>query len=148
MFGRVAGDCGEGGGGGVGGVGFVADMYDAYGDESCGREYIAYGILLVPENQRIAAEAVLKNVKTSFGGHADDKLHCRELFAGDTRKKTPWAALEIKNVFDLYEELVRQLRSFAFRQLVTIAPASRIFQTNCRRQQWSMLTHHLHFRRK
>ncbi len=99
-------------------------MHDAFGDESCGQEYVTYGVLLVHENQRSIAEKILGDVKASFGGEPDHRLHCRQLFAGDARNKTPWARLRMEDVFELYSALMDQLRSVGLRRLVTIARKS------------------------
>lgn len=99
-------------------------MYDAFGDESCGQEYVTYGVLLVPESQRSVAETILSDVKASFGGKPHDCLHCRKLFAGDARKKTPWAHLKIEQVFQLYHSLAGQICNAGFRRIVAVARKS------------------------
>src|ERR1700742_701433 len=96
-------------------------MYDAFGDESCGRKFVACGVLLVPEQQRSAAEEILDDVKRTFGGEPNHRLHCREMFAGHARGKTPWTRLNMAEVFRLYEALMARLRDANLRRLVAIA---------------------------
>jgi hypothetical protein len=96
-------------------------MFDAYGDESCGQEYVTYGLLVVPEDQAEQAKAAIESVKTRFGGDPSDRLHCRELFHGSARAKSAWAKLSIIDVFGLYEALVTELNELKLRRLVTVA---------------------------
>jgi hypothetical protein len=96
-------------------------MLDVFGDESCGSKFVAYGVLVVPEDQNAAGEAILAEVKKEFGGEANSKLHCRELFAGSSRSKSPWAHLNMADVFRLYEVLMTRLKEVGSRRIVTIA---------------------------
>jgi hypothetical protein len=96
-------------------------MFDAFGDESCGSKFVAYGILVVSEDQKAAAEQIIDEVKQEFGGSPSRRLHCRQLFAGNARNKSPWAHLSMNDVFHLYEMLISGLNGVADRRLVTIA---------------------------
>jgi hypothetical protein len=102
----------------------MAVMYEAFGDESCGTEYVAYGTLLLEDHQRTDAEDILAKIKLSYGGNPDCRLHCRELFSGDARRKTPWSHLSIDDVFKLYTDLMTELVSVGMRRLVTFAQRS------------------------
>jgi hypothetical protein len=99
-------------------------MYEAFGDESCGQTFVAYGVLLVCETQMSDAEAILTEVKKRFGGEDGHRLHCREMFGGHARSKTPWANLSMADVFNLYEALMTRLRDANLRRLVAIARKS------------------------
>jgi hypothetical protein len=96
-------------------------MFDAYGDESCGQEYVAYGVLVVPEDQAALAEAAVARIKVQFGGAPGHRLHCRELFHGSARAKSPWATLSVTEVFQLYELLLTELNGLKLRRLVAFA---------------------------
>jgi hypothetical protein len=96
-------------------------MFDVYGDESCGQEYVAYGVLVVPEEQAGLAEATVERIKAKFGGAPDHRLHCRELFHGNERAKSPWARLSMVEVFQLYELLLTELNGLKLRRLVALA---------------------------
>jgi hypothetical protein len=110
-------------------------MIDAFGDESCGEEVIAYGIMLLPEHRLDDAIAVLAKVKGEFGGNATDPLHCREIFAPDARKKSPWRSLSMDNVIQLYEMLFAELAALKPRRIVTIAYRSG-FPKHVPSQKW------------
>jgi len=99
-------------------------MFDAYGDESCGREYITYGLVLVPDDKSDSVLRVLAEVKAEFGGTADDALHCREIFAPYARQKSAWHRLGIAEVCDLYKRLFLRLEPLQLRRLVGIAKRS------------------------
>jgi hypothetical protein len=96
-------------------------MFDAYGDESYGQDYVAYGLLVVPEHHAKPAEAIVERIKVQFGAAATDRLHCRELFHGDARAKSPWAKLSMTEVFHLYELLINELNTLKLRRLVAFA---------------------------
>lgn len=76
-------------------------VIDLFGDESVVNSAITYGLVLLPCDKTRLAENALNRVKIKFGGIESNRLHCRELFAGDKRKSTAWAHLSIQNVFDL-----------------------------------------------
>lgn len=99
-------------------------MFDAYGDESCGPEYIAYGVALFPEARITQVEKILNSVKLEFGGQPSHTLHCRELFAGDVRKKSSWSHLDQIRVFELYERLLNALREVTPKYLSVTAKKS------------------------
>lgn len=95
--------------------------FEAYGDESAGARFVAYGTLLLPTANREAVEAKIAKLKVNYGASATDNLHCRVLFSGDARRKTAWSRLALGDVFDLYSELVKLVRPSLTRTIVTIA---------------------------
>jgi hypothetical protein len=95
-------------------------LYDAFGDESAGPQYVAYGVVLVAADKQADASSILAQVKTRFGASADDQLHCRVLFSGQQRKKSPWAGLNMTDVFTLYSELMRDLNPLMIRRIASI----------------------------
>jgi hypothetical protein len=96
-------------------------MYDAYGDESVGSDFVAYATILFEESCVTSALAVLADVKARFGGSASDVLHSRILFSGNQRKKSVWAPLSVDDVFTLYSELTSRICRFQSRNVVAIA---------------------------
>jgi hypothetical protein len=95
--------------------------FDAYGDESAGANFVAYGTLLLPTASREAIEAKIANLKIDYGASAADNLHCRVLFSGDARRKTVWSKLSVSDVFDLYSDLMALVKPSLTRTIVTVA---------------------------
>jgi hypothetical protein len=96
-------------------------MFDAYGDESCDAQTVSYGVFLLPEANVASASNILDEIKREFGGAPHNRLHCRELFAGDARKKSAWAHLKTDDVAHLYKTLMIRLRDVDPRSVVAIA---------------------------
>ena len=94
--------------------------FDAYGDESAGVSFVAYGTLLLPAVSRDVLEAEIVRLKIEYGASAADDLHCRVLFSGDARRKSPWSKLEVNDVFDLYSDLVALVKPSLTRAIVAI----------------------------
>jgi hypothetical protein len=95
--------------------------FDAYGDESAGPDFVAYGTLLVPTESRADLESKIAQLKADHGVSATDDLHCRVLFSGDQRRKSVWAALTIADVFNLYSDLIAVVKPVVTRTIVTLA---------------------------
>jgi hypothetical protein len=110
-------------------VGVLQDMADAkkpeldiFGDESCRGRWIVFGALAVRSSAVAEFECRLAHLKTEFGGHGDDELHCRVMFPGDQRnKKSAWAHLSKTDVFSLYERVVHLTRDTSSRRLIAYA---------------------------
>jgi hypothetical protein len=99
----------------------MTEMFEAFGDESCGEKVVAYGVLVVPEAQLPAVESLLVDVKKAFGGSPADPLHCRELFAPHARLKSAWAKLSMNNVFELYATLAEAIRDAGLRRIIVLS---------------------------
>ncbi|SRR6266849_2045082 len=112
------------------------NMFDVFGDESAGLELVSYGVLVVPDNRLDEANALLVKIEADFGGSEDQKLHCRELFNGHLRAKSPWAQLKQQTVFELYEALAVALRRSGLRRIVTIARKSHFPKTLPQNGTW------------
>ena len=95
--------------------------YDAYGDESAGAGFVAYGTLLLPTASRETVEAKIAGLKIDYGASSADNLHCRVLFSGDARRKTVWSKLSVSEVFDLYSDLMALVKPSLTRTIVTVA---------------------------
>jgi hypothetical protein len=99
-------------------------LYNAFGDESVGPNYASYGVILVAADKQDEANSILKVVKARHGASADDLLHCRILFSGQQRQKSPWAALSMSGVFDLYSDLMHDLNPLLVRKIVALGKKS------------------------
>jgi hypothetical protein len=93
-------------------------MFDAFGDESCGPKFVAYGLVCLPQSRRKDAEQVVSAVKKDFGGSPSSRLHCRELFSGQNREKSAWKHLVIDDAFLLYKTLFARLKEVECRRIV------------------------------
>jgi hypothetical protein len=102
----------------------LRDLYDAFGDESAGPQFVSYAVVLVAADKQAEANAILAQVKSRFGASADDQLHCRVLFSGQQRKKTAWARLDAADVFDLYSQLMREIHPLMIRRIVSLGKKS------------------------
>src|ERR1700687_387984 len=85
----------------------MAPVLDLFGDESIQNNAVIYGLVISPCEKTSAAEFALGQVKRTFGGAEQARLHCRKLFAGDSRKSTPWAHLKPDDVFALCLEVAQ-----------------------------------------
>ena len=81
---------------------------DAYGDESAGTGFVAYGTLLLPTESREAVETQIAKLKIEYGASAADYLHCRVLFSGEaahldhqTSRLEPYVENRYKSYVDI-----------------------------------------------
>jgi len=81
-----------------------------YGDESHFDTAVTYGLVLVQSELLPAVEQALIDVKLAFGGTADSRIHCRQLFHPDARAKTDWRSLRTAEVFEMFCMLGNGLR--------------------------------------
>jgi hypothetical protein len=95
-------------------------LYDAFGDESVGSHFVAYAVILFAADRQAEANSILARTKIRYGASADDPLHCRVLFSGQQRKKSPWARLNMDEVFALYSGLVQDLNPLMIRKIVSL----------------------------
>jgi hypothetical protein len=110
-------------------------MFNVYGDESIGPEYVAYAAIVVPENRTADAVAVLTALKEETGATAEDVLHCRQLFSGQQRQKTAWHSKSMAEVFDIYSKLLSRLAPTISRTIVSLGRISD-FPTSISGDQW------------
>jgi hypothetical protein len=74
-------------------------VLEVFGDESTSRHnrHAIYSLIgLKPSEIELASQA-LKQAKKEFNVPTSARLHCRELFAGDKRKKTEWNVLDSRS---------------------------------------------------
>lgn len=83
-----------------------------FGDESTAPEIVTYGLIAFSErdhvrNARYAWQKVLKK----YGGTSQSKIHARELFSGQARKKTDWSHLSEQESAQLSIDLTAAIKS-------------------------------------
>jgi len=99
-------------------------MLEVFGDESCGSKFVVYGLFATPSDMREEAEAILRQTKNAFGGSEAMNLHCRILFSGDARRKSPWKFLSVGDVARMYETLAADISKLNTRRIVCVARKS------------------------
>jgi hypothetical protein len=99
-------------------------LYDAFGDESAGPQFVSYAVVLLAADKLAEADSILVQVKNFFGASADDVLHSRVLFSGQQRKKSVWADLGIADVFALYSKLMLDINPLMIRKIVALGKKS------------------------
>ena len=62
---------------------------------------VVYALVVVPVEQLLLVEKMLGDVKVAFQGGKLDRIHCRELFHKDARRKTSWAHLNNDGAYEL-----------------------------------------------
>jgi hypothetical protein len=96
-----------------------APKITAFGDESIATGKVVTYAAAVFETDRIGeAEAVVAAIKHEFGLAPDEHLHCRAIFSGDARAKTPWGALSREKINQLIEDLCLKMKGLQLRPLV------------------------------
>ena len=76
-------------------------VFEVYGGESVSNNIVVYAILIVRAELNNQLESEIVDLKGENGGIATDDLHCRILFNGHLRAKSPWAHMSLDNVFSL-----------------------------------------------
>jgi hypothetical protein len=92
-----------------------------YGDESCSNSAVVYALVGIRPSERKQTEDMLAVIKREFGAPPEARLHCRELFAGDARRKSSWAHLSLDRVFELYESLAQHLSALPVARVIGFA---------------------------
>lgn len=95
--------------------------FQAYGDESVGLAFVAYGTVLAPTPNIEKLISQIAKVKAEYGGSPADTLHCRILFAPDARRKSAWSKLTMDDVFTLYSDLISAVKPSIARVIVALA---------------------------
>lgn len=85
--------------------------YQVFGDESINDEYIVVGFVVFDICNSLIIKQKIREVKSKFGLSKDIKLHCREFFSGQRRKKLN-INLGVDDVFKFYGELVNTLKPY------------------------------------
>lgn len=92
--------------------------YHLYGDESLVDGHVVYGIIAIPVSRLDVIETILGDVKESFGAARSAIFHCRELFHEHARRKSEWAHLSSKDVYELAFELATRLSGNGIRTAI------------------------------
>ncbi len=94
-------------------------MWLAFGDESSFPDGLAtYAIIGVWSGNQTVSEKSFRQLKLSFGGKPNSKIHCRELFNIHARNKSDWAHLSEKDVFEFLLALTRLSHQLELRRNV------------------------------
>jgi hypothetical protein len=88
----------------------IVSVLHLFGDESAYKSIVTYALVCVDEGEQAAAERALAKVIGMFKGPPGERLHCRQLFAGDARRKTEWAHLSRHQPFELMFFVANRLR--------------------------------------
>lgn len=78
----------------------------AFGDESTYGDVIAYGVVAVHAHNRLEAEQFLSELKRHYSVDPQAEFHCRIVFSGHQRQKSPWKNLSVNQIFDFAQELL------------------------------------------
>jgi len=70
---------------------------------------IAYGLVLVHAHNLLIAEQLLSGLKRRYGIGPRAEFHCKVVFNGSPRSKSPWRDLSEAEVLDFAEELISGL---------------------------------------
>ena len=81
----------------------------AFGDESEFGNVIAYGLVIVEVTNLPRVERFFSGLKQRYGIDPQAEFHCRIVFSGDLRSKSPWKDLSPAQVLDFAEELLSGL---------------------------------------
>jgi hypothetical protein len=90
---------------------FLEKRYVLFGDESTASDIVTYGLVCFdrPSHANSATFAFQRAISDA-GAPADSRVHSRELFSGEARKKTPWRHLTENETWQLGEKLIEGLR--------------------------------------
>src|SRR5262245_42929632 len=78
-------------------------------DESSAGPFVTAGALRLPAAHVDDAVAALAAIKAKRGAPAGARIHCRVLFAGDARRKSPFSALNTHELHELLAECVTRM---------------------------------------
>ncbi len=100
------------------------ETYIAFGDGSVTPAGTFYGLVLVPERAIEQLQGGLSAIKLKHGGTENASIHCRELFSGDARQKTPWAHLSEQQVMALCGDTLLELKAHEPKFLLAHFPSA------------------------
>lgn len=82
-----------------------------FGDESTALDMVTYGVVGFDSASRAnAATFAFQRAIRGAGAAHDGRVHCKELFSGEARKRTSWAHLTERQTWDLVVVLIETLR--------------------------------------
>ena len=101
-------------------------MMHGFGDESIDSEIVAYAAAVFSADRTADAEAILANAKKTVGLSPEVPLHCRELFSGDARKRTPWANIKASDIYAMVEDVCQKLKGIQHQPVVSVIESRRV----------------------
>lgn len=78
----------------------MATKFHVFGDESINANHVVYALVIVPSERLERIKELFAEVKERHGAHRSSRFHCRELFAKDARRKSPWAHLNDRQAYE------------------------------------------------
>ena len=97
-------------------------MITAFADDSIiSGDVIACGVAIVQKDRIADAESILARSSEAVGIPAATPIHCRQLFAGDQRRGTPWEALGAEGAERLVQLVCEGMKSLSEQPIVMLA---------------------------
>jgi hypothetical protein len=81
-------------------------------DESTGGPFVVGGVLRLPPNSVASVVRSIRAVKTDRGIAPDAKIHCRVLFAGTARLKSPFRHLKVDDCHALLADCIEAVLKY------------------------------------
>jgi hypothetical protein len=85
-------------------------MIHGFGDENIDSEIVAYASAVFSADRTPQAEMILATAKKSVGLSPEVPLHCREVFSGDARKRSPRANIKATDIYAMVEDVCQKLK--------------------------------------
>jgi hypothetical protein len=101
-------------------------MIHGFGDESIDSEIVAYAAAVFSADRTPEAEVILATAKKSVGLSPEVPLHCREVFSGDARKRSPWANIKAANIYAMIEDVCQKLKGIQHQPVVSVIESRRV----------------------
>lgn len=98
------------------------EVYIAFGDGSSNRAGTFYGLVLLPAHATRPLEDEIASIKRRFGGSDASKIHCRELFSSDARRKSCWSHLAHDDIVMLCGDVLEKTRNHQPKHLLGFIP--------------------------
>lgn len=95
-----------------------------YGDESITAHAIVYSAAVFSVQKRSDAEAALSAAKQSIGLTDTDRIHCKNMFGNDARRKTCWGRVTPEKISLMLERLCESLVPIQERPISFMMPRS------------------------
>lgn len=98
----------------------MPDSIHAFLDDSITEEGIACAAAVFPSERLQDAESALRTAKERVGVQVDAKIHCRILFAGDARRRTPWENVRSDDIYAMAQHLCDALKPIGLQPVVCL----------------------------
>jgi hypothetical protein len=92
--------------------------YHVFGDESLRGDSVFCGLVCVPVVRLENVEGILGDIKEAFGAARSTRIHCREIFHKDARRKSAWSHLSDRAALDLALAVTSRLAGLGIRTCI------------------------------